>query len=237
MKKLCSLLLALAMCASLAACGGGSDNGGASSQPSSGSTSGGPTDAQLATLKDAYNQVATVYNDAVNKAQENGWTADEATMTDLNTLGTVLDPVGQALSGNMDLIAGADYDDLAAAVLEQLPGAQTVLERVSQPYNGGGATVVTDEALKPLANAYNDLVPIFNEVYEAAEANGWLADEQTSAELDAVYGMITFVGSGLSDDPSKLDSVEDMDGLVAQLQQFVPALEEIKERVSAPYEG
>lgn len=76
--------------------------------------------------------MSPVYLDAIAKAQENGWEADE----------------------------------------------QTMLERVSEPYEGGGdaatdETVVTDGALKPLANAYNELANIYNEVYTTAEANGW----------------------------------------------------------------
>lgn len=239
MRKLLSLALALVMCASLAACGG-SDAGGAGSEPNSGgassSASGGPTDAQLKTLTEAYNEVAVQYNDVIALAQENGWTADEETNTKLQNIGAMMDPVGTALSGDMSYLEGADFDELPKALLELKPDLDELAAKVAEPYSGG-ETVVTDEALKPLANTYNELASIYNEVYPAAEANGWLADEQTSAELDAVYGVITFVGSGLTDDPSKLDSIEDMDGLVEQLQQFAPALEEIGQRVSVPYEG
>lgn len=233
MKKALSLLLALAVCLSLAACGGGDAGSDAGSEPAA---SGGPTGEQLQTLTEAYNEVATLYNDVAAKAQENGWTADEETNTTLQTISATLDPVGTALTGDMSMLDGADFDELPKALLEWKPQLEELAAKVANPFEGDAAAV-TDEALKPLANAYNDLVPVFNEVYEAAEANGWLADEQTSAELDAVYGMVTYVGSGLTDDPSKLESVEDMDGLVEHLKQFVPALEEIGQRVASPYEG
>ncbi len=236
MKKLLSLALALAMCLSLAACGGGSDNGGASSEPgSSSSTSGGPTDAQLKALTEAYQQVSAVYNDAATKANESGWSADEETIAELNTIGTMLEPIGLALNGDMASLEGANFDELPAAVLELLPDAQRLLEKVSQPFDAGGAPVVTDEALKPLANVYNELANIYNEVYPVAEANGWLADEKTATELNVVSGMLLDIGAGLSGEPSSLDGVEDMDALVEQLQNMVPALEEIGERVSVPY--
>lgn len=237
MKKALSFALAIAMCLSLAACGGG-DDGAASpdiSSDVSSSSGGGLTDEQLKALTEAYNAVAIPYNDIAVKAQENGWTADAETNTKINTISAILEPVGNALTGDMSSLEGANIDELILGLQELQPDLDELAAKVAEPFEGN-ATAVTDEALKPLANAYNDLVPVFNEVYEAAEANGWLNDEQTSAELDAVYGMVTYIGSGLSDDPSKLEDA-DLDGLTAQLQQFGPALEEIGQRVSVPYEG
>lgn len=259
-KKLLAFLLALAMCAFLIACGG-SDDGGAESEPveesvddeetyddstSEDSDSEGPADEQIEALTEAYQEAYTVYTEAVETAQENGWDADEQTVSDFNMISAGLDPIGQALNGDMSLLEGADFDDLILAVQEAQDASQTLLDKVSGPYDGGDSAsddtgegagdeaVVTDEALKPLANAYNEVANIYNEVYTAAEANGWLEDEQTAAELDAVYGMVTFVGSGLSDDPSKLEDV-DLDGLTEQLTQIGPELEKIGERVSVPY--
>lgn len=237
MKKLFSLVLALAMCVSLAACGGGEGDVSSTSDGSDvSSAAGGPTDAQIKTLTEAYNEVAVLYNDVATKAQENGWTADEETNTTLQTISATLDPVGTALTGDMSMLDGADFDELPKALLEWKPQLEELAAKVAEPYDGDGAGVVTDEALKPLANAYNEVANLYNEVYPTAEANGWLNDEQTSAELDAVYGIVTYVGSGLSDDPSKLEDA-DLDGLTEQLQQFGPALEEIGQRVSVPYEG
>ena len=112
----------------------------------------------------------------------------------------------------------------------------------SAPVSEDGPTTeqtqaVTDEALIPVANAVNEVAPIFNEVYETAEANGWLEDEQTATELQAVMGTLTFTQSALTDDPSKLENVTDFDALAESILQLAPALEEIAERVSVPYEG
>lgn len=244
MKKLVSLLLALVMCALLVACGGNdsgsdatNDDAGnvADNADDAGSTAG-PTDEQLQALTEAYNQVAVLYNDVVTTAQGNGWTADEQTSNTIQTMGIILDPVGQALSGDMSLLEGADFDTLPDTVLEILPDLETLSEKVAVPYEGGesGADVVTDEALKPLAEAYNEIAPLFNDIYTTAETNGWLNDEQTSAELDALTGMLSYIGSGLTDDPSKLEDA-DIDGLIEQLQQFGPALDELAQRVSVPY--
>ena len=112
----------------------------------------------------------------------------------------------------------------------------------SAPVSEDGPTTeqtqaVTDEALIPVANAVNEVAPIFNEVYEIAEAHGWLEDEQTATELQAVMGTLTFTQSALTDDPSKLENVTDFDSLAESILQLAPALEEIAERVSVPYEG
>lgn len=251
MKKLFYLLMVSAMCASLSACGG--DEGSSlnvssessapdtvkssdvSSEDTDSGTADGPTEAQLNTLTDAYNQVAILYNDVAATAQDNGWMADQETNDAIQTIGAVLEPVGLALTGDMSALDGADFDALPDALLEFLPDLEALSEKVSTPYENGG-DVVTDEALVPLANTYNELITVYNAVYEVAEANGWLADEQTSTELDAVYDTLTYIGSGLTDDPSKLEDV-DLDELVKQLQQFGPAMEEVTERVSVPYEG
>ena len=102
---------------------------------------------------------------------------------------------------------------------------------------GETSTEGTDDELAPVVDAVNELAPLYNEVYETAEANGWLEDEQTAAELQAIMGTLTFTQSGLTDDPSKLENVEDFGALADSLLQLTSALEDLAERVSAPYEG
>lgn len=104
------------------------------------------------------------------------------------------------------------------------------------PTDNAGTGVVTDEALKPLAEAYNKLAPIYNEAYENAEANGWMEDEQTAAELQALGGTLSGIGAGLSGESDMLEGA-DIDGLVKTLEGLVPSVEELAQRVSVPYEG
>ena len=205
MKKLFPLLLALVLC--LTACGG-------------------PSKAQLQKLTEAYQQVSELYNSTAVTAQENGWEADAQTMTDLQTIAAALEPVGLALNGDMASLEGADFD--------ALPSLQELSQKVSAPYEGDGAGVVTDEALKPLAEAYNQVAPLYNEAYDAAEANGWLNDEQTAAEIEAMNDTLSYIASGLTEDPAKLENA-DIPALVEQLEQLSPAFQELLERVSVPY--
>lgn len=237
MKKLFALLLALAMCVSLAACGDEpAESGAAASAPvSAPAEDGAPTDEQLQTLTEAYNEVAVLYNDVATAASENGWMADEQTASDINGFGDTLEPIGEALTGDISLLYGADFDELAAALQEFVPELETLAEKVAEPYGGDGVTVVTDEALIPVANALNEVIPIFNEVYAAAEANGWLEDPTTAEELQTVMGTLTFTQSALTDDPSKLENVQDYDALADAILQFGPALNDIAERVAEPY--
>lgn len=227
MKKRFALLLTLALSLSLTACGGDVDE-----TPSSG-----PTEEQVQAITEAYNEVATLYNEVATAANANGWMSDEQTAADIRAIGDTLEPVGVALSENLSDLDGADYDALPDALRECIPMLETLAEQVSQPYVDEDATIITEEALIPVINAVNEVIPIYNEVYEIAEANGWLEDPQTAEELQAVMGTLTFTQSALTDDPSKLESITDFDALANSILQFAPALEEIAERVSVPYEG
>lgn len=241
MKKLFALLLALVMCVSLAACGDEPAESGAASSSAAVSApaeDGAPTDEQLQTLTDAYNEAAILYNDVATAASENGWMADEQTAADIGAFGDTLEPIGEALTGDITALYGADFDELAAALTEFVPELEKLAEKVAEPYGADeGMTVVTDEALIPVANALNEVVPIFNEVYTTAEANGWLEDPTTAEELQAVMGTLTFTQSALTDDPSKLENVEDYDALADAILQFGSALDDIAERVAEPYAG
>lgn len=95
-------------------------------------------------------------------------------------------------------------------------------------------TSITDEQIKALTEAYNQIAPLYNEVYTAAEKNGWLADELTATEINAVGGTMGVIGTALTEDISMLEGA-DVDALPGVLLQFVPELEKIAERVAAPY--
>lgn len=252
MKKILAWMLAVTMAFSLTACGGNStvDNGSndgfdssnnastdSSHDASDSSSDDAPTDEQLQELTIAYNEVAILYNEVATAATENGWLADAQVAADIQSIGDTLEPIGIALSSDLSALYGADFDTLPDALLEFMPTLEALAETVAQPYDGESAAVVTDEALIPVANALNEVVPIFNEVYEAAEANGWLEDPQTAEELQTIMGTLTFTQSGLTDDPSKLENVTDFDALADGILQLATALEEIAARVSVPYEG
>lgn len=95
---------------------------------------------------------------------------------------------------------------------------------------------ISQDELAALAEAYNEVAPIYNEAYTLAEENGWLADEQTAAELEAVGPTLSFIAAGLTEDPSLLDG-SDFDALTSTIKSLAPALEDLVARVSVPYEG
>ena len=140
-KKVVILLLALVMCAFLTACGGessDSDSGrsGGSTETDSGTASG-PTDDQISKLKDAYNQVAPLYNEVVTAAQENGWDADEAVNTELQIVNASMEAISPAVeNGDYSNLEGVDFDALPDSLLELVPGLQALNEKVATPYEG-----------------------------------------------------------------------------------------------------
>ncbi|MCH5343948.1 MAG: hypothetical protein J1E64_07905 [Acetatifactor sp.] len=229
MKKLVSLLLVLVMCATLAACGskGNTTSGTPSSAPSS---TDGPTDAQLQALTNAYNQVAVLYNDVAITADANGWTADEETTAAIQTIGDMLDPVGQALAGDMSALAGANFDTLPDTLLELLPDLEALSEKVAVPYQGG-ASAVTDEDLVLLAEAYNEATVLFNDIYTTANANGWMANADYAVELEEVRVTLGEIASALANDPSSLNVDETMEWL----QNLISQSEDLAAQVSVPY--
>ena len=251
MKKLLALLLALVMVMSLAACGGGEDTS------DTGDTTDAATDTttddradmadtgdaeisdeQLTALAEAYNEVATAYNEVYPVAEANGWLADETTAAELGDISTMIDTFTTALTEDPSLLDGSDFDALPGALRELLPAIEEIAARVSTPYSAETAAIgdaeITQEQLTVLAEAYNQVAPVYNEAYDLAEANGWLADETTAAELDAVGGTLSFIGTAMTEDLTMLDG-SDFDALPGALLEFVPALEDLIERVSVPY--
>ena len=95
-------------------------------------------------------------------------------------------------------------------------------------------TTITDEQIKTLTEAYNQIAPLYNEVYVAAEKNGWLNDEQTAAEIDAVGSTMGVIGTALTEDISMLEGA-DVDALPALILQFVPELEAMAKKVAVPF--
>lgn len=95
---------------------------------------------------------------------------------------------------------------------------------------------ISDEKLAELTEAYNNVAVPYNEIVKLVNENGWMDDEQTNAEMNALNSTLETVAAALTD-ISKLDGV-DVDALIASLSDELPgALVELKDRVSVPYEG
>lgn len=131
-KKLLCPLLAIMMCVSLTACGGGDNT---TTAPSG---SGGAANEQMEELTKAYDQIADLYNDVADKVEKNGWTADEEITATLQIVNITLDPVGKALDGDESALDGADLGALASQILEYQAPLEELAEKVSVPYEGSG---------------------------------------------------------------------------------------------------
>lgn len=96
---------------------------------------------------------------------------------------------------------------------------------------------VTEDTIAALTEAYNAVAVPYNEIATAANENGWMADDQTAAEINAMGQTLGFVGAALTEDLSMLDGT-DFAALIQSLESEVPgALDILAERVAVPYEG
>lgn len=96
---------------------------------------------------------------------------------------------------------------------------------------------INDDELARLTEAYNAVAVPYNEIVGLVNENGWMADEQTNAEMTALQNTLGFIGTGLTEDISMLDG-SDFEALIDSLTGELPsALDELRERVSVPYEG
>lgn len=96
---------------------------------------------------------------------------------------------------------------------------------------------ITDEQLAALTAAYNNVAVPYNEIATAVNENGWMNDEQTAAEMKALSDTLGFIGKGLTEDISLLDGT-DFEALIDKLEnELLPAMDEMSERVSVPYEA
>ena len=133
-----------------------------------------------------------------------------------------------ACGGSDDDASSSDVNDVSVSTSQ------------STEDGSGDASVpegrISDEKLAELTEAYNNVAVPYNEIAKLVNENGWMADEQTNAEMNALNSTLETVAAALTD-ISKLDGV-DVDALIASLSDELPgALVELKDRVSVPYEG
>ena len=144
------------------------------------------------------------------------------------TLALVMSLSLTACGGSDDDASSSDVNDVSTSVSEPADGS-------------GDASVpegrISDEKLAELTEAYNNVAVPYNEIANLVNENGWMADEQTKAEMNALNSTLGTVGTALTEDISMLDGA-DVDALIASLSDELPgALAELKDRVSVPYEG
>ena len=145
------------------------------------------------------------------------------------TLALVMSLSLTACGGSDDDASSSDVNDVSTSVSEPAEDGS------------GDASVpegrISEEKLAELTEAYNNVAVPYNEIANLVNENGWMADEQTNAEMDAMNSTLGTVGTALTEDISMLDGA-DVDALIAALSDELPgALAELKDRVSVPYEG
>ena len=224
MKKLISTLIAGVLCLSLVACGG----------------------VDRTAAQGAMDSAATALTDTATLLEEKLETADvfaveelanslNAITQELTALKTELDSE-DVTQERLDEIARltAEYEAQVKEIYsqcEQLPDAP-----VSTGLTDRNGNEVTMETLNALVAAYDAVAVPYNKIATAVNENGWMADAQTAAEMEALGNVLGAIGEALTNDLTLLDG-SDFDGLISSLESFLPELDGLSERVSVPYEG
>lgn len=135
MKKFVALLLAMMMVFTLAACGGSDEPTGTGLTDMNGNE---VTQDTIDKLTEAYNAIAVPYNEIATTANENGWMEDEQTAAEFNALSSTLGFIGTALTEDLSMLDGSDFDAIIEKLENEFPTALDILsERVSDPYDVG----------------------------------------------------------------------------------------------------
>lgn len=221
MKKFFATMIAAALSLCLVACGGGTDK-----QPAI----------------DAFNTANTAFTEVANKINANIDAVPEElvdVMIDMSGLLSeykeILESDDEIPQENLDEMI-AWFDELNAWTVQCSADLDEYLKGDSAIAADPEGAEINNEQLTALTNAYNQVAPLYNQVYTAAETNGWLNDELTSTELDTVSGTLSFIGTALTEDLTMLDG-SNFDALPGALLELVPELEKMLERVSVAYEG
>lgn len=92
-----------------------------------------------------------------------------------------------------------------------------------------------DDRLKDLTDLYNQVAEPYNEALTLAQENGWMADEVTQTELSTLSAVLDPLGQMLSEGGSDLEDT-DYDAFTKMLEELLPSMDELVQRVSVPYE-
>lgn len=217
MKKVISFLLALALCVSLAACGGGK----------------GPSDEQLTAITNAYNDAADLYKEVSSNAQANGWMDDQDTADAIKAIGDKLDPIGKDLDNKKfsDLGADVDFDKLPGEIRGYLPELEALEEKVSKKH------LDIPEAIKDTwLSACTELRQLYDEAYALADTNGYLAaqDEFATFWLGEVRAYLEEeLEAGFPDNPEYL---EDEELFTRRYNHYLSAVRDVLMGIQFPYD-
>lgn len=85
---------------------------------------------QLQAITDMTTELSLLYNEAAQRAMENGWDTEEGTASELQTVYEAITSVQE----NMDIIPADGVDPLMEQLQIMLDGMPDIIDRVSEPY-------------------------------------------------------------------------------------------------------
>ena len=213
MKKFIAILLTLVMCISMVACGG------ADKQPAI----------------DAFNATSAKFNEMSAKVNENIDLFPDETISTLTDMANLLNEYKDLLQGDTE-IEQEKLDEIIAWFGTVDTWVDEVNVELKNLDDAIAEEAVILEQAERLAEVYDVISPLYNEALTLAETNGWLNDELTVTELEAVGPHLERIGKALTEDFALLGDAN-IEELIPALQELEEPLKELIERVSVPFEG
>lgn len=173
----------------------------------------------LTGVKDKYNEVSAVFNEAATLANTNGWGNDAEMVSTHNSIAEDINRIG-ALIEDPEQSPFIDVEQLTADLDEMILMLNDYRDAVSVPYG-------TSLDLTALSVAYNETADLYTKVTEQAVTNGWQDNETLTATLNDISATLDDCYKIL-EDPSVLEGsdmtqadIDDYEGLIKELHSIL----------------
>ena len=184
--------------------------------------------ADLTPAKEKFSEVETVFNEATELYNANGWSQDETMAQSQADLAASIAEMNEALD-SPGLVTDSDVEEIVSYLDIILEQVKVYKETVA--LSAGGDALNLDA----LIDTYNQIVDLHSVIVDQAAQNGWDGDEEVSSTLTEVEVGVSGAQVILED----LDNIDgygltqaDVDQMLAEIEGYVGKLNELKTKTA-----